>query len=563
MLFFVFLACFRLIVCSIFVAIMFVQATKSKRHNKTYVSYLVRESFRTSQGPRSRTVSNISALPPEVRDLVAAALSGKTCVALEQIELSSALDYGGLAVLRDAWERFAMEKLFADVPQARQCRLLQAMIFGRILFPCAKLALVEEARGTLLAATCGLCQQSETFDEDDLYEAMDGLNGRWVPIEKQLYAEALPQGVSLVLYDLTSVYFEGKGPQGLGADGYSRDHREDRPQILLAVATDQEGVPIHLEVLRGNRADTTTLQGLLGTLQRRFGIQKAIFVFDNGMSSTINLEAMRREDLHFVTRLSSTTLRELIAQLPQDAQPQLWDRTKLLELSVEGKRYVVAGGEYRQKRDFARRTVRLEKAERELQRLAALRRKKPNPQKLASQVGRKLQQLKAHQYFQYQVDEQGQLQYQKNEELIRSEQNLDGLYLLHTDLEAAQCAKEQVLGHYKNLLAVEDAFCQLKSYMEVRPVFHWRPDRVRNHVRLCFIAYWLCAKLAHEWGVKGEKGEVQRLLRRWQAIRVGTLKIADQDSKRLLTQIPPELNTMLGQLGLLPLFSQPPAWAQA
>ena len=220
---------------------MFVQATKSRRQNKTYVSYLVRESFRTSEGPRSRTVCNISALPPEVRDLVAAALSGQTCVVLEQIELSQALDYGGLAVLREAWQRFGLEKLFADVPQVRQRRLLQAMIFGRILFPCAKLALVEQASGTLLAAACGLCQQSETFDEDDLYEAMDGLNGRWVPIEKQLYTEALPQGVSLVLYDLTSVYFEGKGPQGLGAYGYSRDHREDRPQILLAVATDHRG----------------------------------------------------------------------------------------------------------------------------------------------------------------------------------------------------------------------------------------------------------------------------------------------------------------------------------
>src|SRR6266850_7133209 len=283
-------------------------------------------------------VQHLSLTPGGPRTLVAAALSGQTCVVLAQIELSHALDYGGLAVLRDAWQRFGLEKLFADVPQVRQRRLLQAMIFGRILFPGAKLALGERASGTLLAAACGLGQQSETFDEDDLYEAMDGLNGRWVPIEKKLYAAALPQGVSLVLYDLTSVYFEGKGPQGLGAYGYSRDHREDRPQILLAVATDPQGVPIHLEVLRGNRADTTTLQGLLASLQRRFGIQQAIFVFDNGMSSTINLEAMRKEDLHFVTRLSSTTLRELIAQLPQDTQPQLWDRTKLLELSLEGKR---------------------------------------------------------------------------------------------------------------------------------------------------------------------------------------------------------------------------------
>jgi transposase len=541
---------------------MFVQATKSRRQNRTYVSYLVRESFRTSQGPRSRTVCNISALPAEVRDLIATALSGKTCVALEQIELTTALNYGGLAVLRDAWQRFGLEKLFADVPQPRERGLLQAMIFGRIVFPCAKLALAEEARGTLLAAACGLCQQSETFDEDDLYQAMDALNGRWVTIEKKLYAEAFGEPVSLVLYDLSSVYFEGRGPQGLGAYGYSRDHREDRPQILLAVATDSHGVPIHLEVLRGNRADTTTLRALLGSLKRRFGIEQAIFVFDNGMSSTLNLEAMREEHLHFVTRLSAATLRELIAQLPHDMQPQLWDRTNLIELTLEDKRYVIAGGEHRQQRDSARRRARLEKAQIELQRLAAVRRKKPNPQKLASQAGRALQRLKAHKYFQYWVDEQGQLQYQKNDELIQTEQSLDGLYLLHTTLEPAQYAKEQVLGNYKKLLVVEEAFCQLKSYLEVRPVFHWRPDRVRNHVRLCFIAYWLCARLANEWQAKGEKGEVQPLLRRLQAIRVGTLKIAAQDSKRLLTQIPPELNVLLARLGLLPLFTQPPAWAE-
>jgi transposase len=544
------------------VAIMFVQATTSRRQNKTYVSYLVRESFRTPQGPRSRTVCNISALPPEVRDLIATALSGKTCVALEEIELSSALNYGGLAVLRDSWQRFGLEKLFAEVPQARERGLLQAMIFARIVFPCAKLALAEEARGTLLAAACGLCQQSETFNEDDLYQAMDALNGRWVTIEKTLFGEAFSQVVSLVLYDLTSVYFEGKGPQGLGAYGHSRDHREDRPQILLAVATDAQGIPIHLEVLRGNRADTTTLRSLLASLKRRFGIQQAIFVFDNGMSSTLNLEAMRQEHLDFVTRLSAATLREFLTQLPHDMQPQLWDRTQLIELSLENKRYVIAGGEHRRQRDSARRKARLEKAQIELQRLAAVRRKKPNPQKLASQAGRALQRLKAHKYFQYWVDEQGQLQYRKNEQLIQTEQSLDGLYLLHTSLEPARCAKEQVLGHYKNLLAIEEAFCQLKSYMEIRPVFHWRPDRVRNHVRLCFIAYWLCARLANEWRAKGETAEAQRVLRHLQAIRVGTLKIAGQDSKRLLTQIPPELNALLARLDLLPLFTQPPAWVE-
>ena len=115
------------------------------------------------------------------------------------------------------------------------------MVFGRILFPSAKLALVDHARGTLLAAACGLDQAREDFDEDDLYAAMDELTGRWVPLEQQLYAQSFPQGVSLVLYDLSSVYFEGDGPVGISRYGHSRDHRSDRPQVFLAVAADARG----------------------------------------------------------------------------------------------------------------------------------------------------------------------------------------------------------------------------------------------------------------------------------------------------------------------------------
>jgi transposase len=540
---------------------MFVQATQSRRQNKTYLSYLVRESFRTAKGPRSRTVCNISPLPAEVRELIAAALSGKTLVALDELQLEAALDYGGVAVLREAWQRFGLERLFNAIGSEAQRRLLEAMIFGRILFPCSKLALSQQAQGTLLAAACGLEQSRQAFDEDDLYEAMDQLNGQWVQLEKGLYAEAFPQAVSLVLYDLSSVYFEGNGPKQFAHYGYSRDHRDDRRQILLAVATDRQGIPIHLELLRGNRADTSTLQALLLTLKRRFGIREAVFVFDNGMSSRFNLEAMQKEHLEFVTRLSAATLREVIQQLPAESQPQLWDRTQVLEFTLEAKRYVVAGGEYRQQRDLARRNARLEKAQKELEPLAAVRRKRPNAQKLASQVGRTLQRLKAHKYFQYWVDEQGKLQFQRNESLIQAEQQLDGLYLLHTSLEPVRCNKAGVLDHYKNLKCVEDAFCQLKTYLEVRPVFHTRPDRVRNHVRLCFIAYWLCARLAVEWRAKGEKGDVQRLLRQLQSIRVGHLKIAGKESKRLFTQIPSQLNSLLDRLDLLHLFAQPPAWA--
>jgi transposase len=542
---------------------MFVQATKSKRGNKTYVSYLVREAFRTPQGPRSRTVCNISALPAELRDLITAALAGKPCAALESLELSGALDYGGLAVLRDAWQRFGLERVLAAIPDARQRALLQAMIFGRVLCPGSKRALAEQAEGTLLAAACGLDQPGEPFDEDELYEAMDALNGRWVPIEKALYGQAFPARVSLVLYDLTSVYFEGKGPAGFGTYGYSRDHRPERPQVLLAVATDSEGVPIHLEVLRGNRADTTTLHGLLQALKRRFGLAEAVFVFDGGMSSRLNLEALRQEDLPFVTRLSPASLPEILAALPQETQPELWDRTQVLEVTLEGKRYVIAGGQERQQRDRARREARLAKAEAALSRLAGVKRKKVEAQKLASQAGRALQRLKAHKYFEYWVDQRGRLHWQKKAALIEAEQSRDGFYLLHTSLAPAQGDKGQVLGHYKNLLAVEAAFGQLKSYLEVRPVYHFRPDRVRNHVRLCFLAYWLCARLGQEWRARGERAEVPRLLRRLQSIRVGTLRVSGQVVRRLLTQIPAELNAVLERLGVLHLFGQPPSWAHA
>src|SRR5260370_3577073 len=231
---------------------MFVQVTTSRRKGgKTYLSYLVRESFRTPAGPRSRTLCNITDLPAETRDLIVASLKGQSFIAAQNVQLHEALDYGGLAVLNDCWKRFELERLVAAMGSPRQRGLLQAIIYARLLFPCAKLSLKTQAQGTWLAAACGLAP-SETFDEDDLYQAMDQMNGHWVEMEKGLYQGAFPQGVRLALYDLTSTYFEGQGPQHFAQCGHSRDHRSERPHVLLAVATDAQGVPLHLAVLRGN-----------------------------------------------------------------------------------------------------------------------------------------------------------------------------------------------------------------------------------------------------------------------------------------------------------------------
>jgi len=538
---------------------VFVQTTTSSRKNgKTYVSFLVRESFRTPDGPRSRTICNITELPAATRELIVDSLKGQAFLPASQVELHEALDYGGLAVLNDAWSRFRLDELLAPVGSKRQRGLLQAVIYSRLLFPCAKLSLVAQAQGTWLAQACGL-DPDESFDEDDIYTAMDQLNGQWVSLEKQLYQRAFPQSVRLVLYDLTSVYFEGAGPGHLAQFGHSRDHRGDRPQIILAVATDTEGLPIHLSILRGNRNDTQSLQGLLHTLRRRFGIQEATFVFDGGMSSEINLEALTEAKLGFVTRLSAPTLQGLLAELPADKQMELGDRKKLLEITHQGKRYVIAGGQWREQRDQERRQSRIEKGSAELKRLAAVKRKKVDAQKLASQAGRALQRLKAHKYFTYQVDPKGQLQWECKEALVAAEAQQDGWYLLHTNEPVEKCSSKQVLGHYKGLLDIEEAFCELKSYMEVRPVYHWRPDRVINHVRLCFLSYWISARLGGEWRAKGETEEAPRILRQLQTIRLGRLKLGSRIHRTVMTDIPKNLNEQLRRLGLASLFAAPPS----
>lgn len=538
---------------------MFVQTTTSSRKNgKTYVSYLVRESFRTPDGPRSRTLCNITQLPAATRELIVDSLKGQAFLPASQVQLHEALDYGGLAVLNDAWSRFGLDELLGPVGSKRQRGILQAVIYSRLLFPCAKLSLAAQAQGTWLAQACGL-DPNESFDEDDIYTAMDQLNGQWVSLEKQLYQRAFPQSVRLVLYDLTSVYFEGAGPEHLARYGHSRDHRGDRPQIILAVATDTEGLPIHLSILRGNRNDTQTLQGLLHTLRRRFGIQEATFVFDGGMSSAINLDALTEAKLGFVTRLSAPALQSLLAELPAEQQLELGDRTKLLEITHQAKRYVIAGGQWREQRDQERRHSRIEKGTAELKRLAAVKRKKVDAQKLVSQAGRALQRLKAHKYFTYQVDAKGQLQWERKEDLIAAEAQQDGWYLLHTNEPVEKCSSQQVLGHYKGLLDIEEAFCELKSYLEVRPVYHWRPDRVINHVRLCFLSYWISARLGGEWRAKGESEEVPRILRQCQTIRLGLLKLGSSIHRTVMTEIPKNLNDQLRKLGLASLFAAPPS----
>jgi transposase len=539
---------------------MFVQRTTSRRGKTIYTSFLVRESYRTPKGPRSRTVCNITGLPDAVRELVTSSLKGETCVSTEALTVGRSLDYGGLAVLVDAWNRYGLDAALAGIGTNRQRGLIKAMIFARLLFPSSKLNLVQQAEGTLLAQACGL-PMDETFDEDELYEAMDAFSGEWVALEKALYKRAFPSEVQLVLYDLTSVYFEGKGPSGISRYGYSRDHRSDRPQVLLVVVTDREGIPLHLEVLRGNRPDNSTLQALLITLRRRFGIREATFVFDGGMSSRLNLGTMTTESLKFVTRLSSSTLTGLLKATGITLQMELGDQTRVMEVAHDGKRYIIAGGPWRQQRDQERRAARIAKGEAALTRLAGAKRRTVDAQKLASQAGRALERVKAHKYFTYQVTPEGKLSWARKEEVVDTEAVMDGWYLLHTNATKEELSPEETLKRYKGLLEVEDAFREVKTYLQVRPVYHYKPSRVRNHMRICFLAYWISARLGSEWRQCDQVREVPLVLRQLQSIRIGVLSLDGKPIRTCITQIPKPLNELLESIRALTLFSAPPAWA--
>ena len=540
---------------------MFVQTSTTIINGKRYQCKTVRESYRTAQGPRSRTVCNISKLPPPVQDAICMLLKNPPCllVPADSLGLQDALGFGGIAVLQDAWERYRLDDVLTGVDSAADRGRIKAMIFARLLFPGSKLSLKIRSGDSVLAAACGLKQ--EDFDEDRLYEAMDALSGKWVGIEKNLYAGAYPGGATLVLYDLTSSYFDGAKNKKLAAYGHSRDHRSDRPQVILALATGADGVPIHMEVLKGNRADNSTLLPLLANLQRRFGISKAVFSFDGGMSSSLNLEKMRADELDYVTRLSAPALQALVAQLPSEQQPELWDRTDLAEFEIDGTRYIVAGSDFRRQRDLERREARLAKGRAGLDHFNEVRRKNIDVQKLSSQVGRMLERYKCLKYFDVHIEENGTATWSERRDVIALEQRFDGWYLLTTSLTSDEATKESVFRHYRNLLDVEDAFRETKSYLEMRPIYHQKDTRVRNHIRICFLAFWISSRLRREWRQLGERREVPLVLRELQQIRLGRLKVGDEILKTAMTDIPNPIYTLLDQLRLLRLFKQPPKWA--
>jgi hypothetical protein len=456
---------------------------------------LLRESVREGRTIRKRTLANLSSWPAAQLDALRRVLKGETLtVPGEAFQIVRSLPHGHVAAVVGTARRLGLPELLARAPE-RKRNLVLAMIAARVLDPCSKLA---TARG-LDTETCSssLAQSLElnSADEDDLYAAMDWLEPRQQRIENALAKRHLGEG-SLVLYDLTSTYFEGRHCP-LARFGHSRDERSGNLQIVFGLLTNAEGCPVAVEVFEGNTADPKTVAAQVTKLRERFALKQLVLVGDRGMLT----QARIREDLktaaglEWITALRSAEIRKLASV--GSLQLSLFDQQDLAEVThpdYPGERLIACRNPLLAAERARKRQELLAATEKELDKIVAATIRKRQPLRgkaIPLKVGQVLGRHKMAKHFSLTLEE-NHFSYQRQQASIDREAALDGIYVLRTNVSPASLSSTQAVHQYKNLAAVERAFRSLKSVdLKVRPIHHRLAGRVRTHVFLCMLAYYV------------------------------------------------------------------------
>jgi hypothetical protein len=454
---------------------------------------LLREAWRDGKTVRKRTLANLSHWPPHQVEALRRLLRGETLLpADEAFSILRSLPHGHVAATLGTLRQLGLERLLASQP-SRSRDLVVAMIVARILEPRSKLA---TARG-LDPETSTLAQalNLDHADEDELYSALDWLLARQPKIETALARRHLDDR-TLVLYDVTSTYFEGRTCP-LGRLGHSRDGRRDRLQIVFGLLTNAQGCPVAVEVFPGNTADPSTLAPQIQKLQGRFGLQRLVLVGDRGLITEARIrEDLRPHDLQWITALRAPAVRKLVEA--GSLQLSLFDQQDLAEISdpaYPGERLVVCKNPLLADERARKREALLEATERELDKIVDATRRSRNPlrgaARIGTRVGKVLGRFKVGKHFELHIAETS-FHYQRRLADIAQESALDGVYVIRTSVAASQLGAAQVVDTYKQLSACERAFRSLKSVdLKVRPIYHRLADRVRAHVFLCLLAYYV------------------------------------------------------------------------
>jgi transposase len=370
------------------------------------------------------------------------------------------------------------------------------MIVARILDPASKLATARGFHSDTLHSSPGELLALDSVDETELYPAMDWLLERQPRIEQELAKRQLRDG-AIVLYDLTSTYFEGRHCP-LAKLGHSRDNKSSNPQIVFGLLTNASGCPVAVEVFGGNTADPKTVATQVDKLRQRFGLRKVVLVGDRGMITNARI----REDLplsHGIEWISALRAAQ-IQKLARDGRLQmsLFDKTDLVEIAhpdFPGERLVACFNPLLAEERARKRPDLLAATEKQLEKIAAATKRARRPlrgkQNIGLRAGKILNRYKMGKHFQLRIEEDS-FHYERKEANIEREQSLDGIYVIRTSVGAEALSSQQVVASYKSLSGVERAFRSLKTVdLHVRPIHHRLPDRVRAHVLLCMLAYYV------------------------------------------------------------------------
>jgi hypothetical protein len=458
---------------------------------------LLREGYRENGKVVKRTLANLSHWDAQLVENFRILLKGGVAVesASSVLSIERSLPHGHVAAVLGAARGSGSAQWFGSAPQELQ-PLLQAMLVARVLEPASKLAthraLHDDTASSSLGRTLGVGQ----CGVDDLYRALDWLHEAQPAIERRLARQHL-LGATLVLYDLTSTWLTGRCCE-LAARGHSRDGKRDDPQIVFGLVCTAEGCPIAVEVFKGNTADPATVAAQVAKLKERFGIERIAWVGDRGMLTSARIEqVLKPQGMDWVSSLRAPQIAQLAAERGP-FQPSLFDERNLLELTSQhfpGERLVVCRNPALAEERARKRLELLAATEAELAKIAAAAQRTRKPlrgeQAIALRVGRVIERFHMAKHIAQTITDTG-LSWTRKDEAIAAEAALDGLYVIRTSLSKDKLDANSAVAAYKSLAHVERAFRSMKTVdLNVRPVFHYSEQRVRAHVFLCMLAYYV------------------------------------------------------------------------
>jgi Transposase DDE domain len=470
---------------------MHVARIERKHGERTYVSHLLRQSYRQDGKVKHRTLANLSHLPEHLIDLVRRSLQGEVFQSTnETVRTLASKLHGHVEAVLTTFDRLGLEELIAS-RASRQRSLILALIAQRLLFPCSKLASLRYWKSTTLA------DELEVGDAKaiELYQALDWLVARQADIERKLAKRHLQEG-SVVLYDVSSSYYEGRKCP-LAHYGHNRDGKKGLPIIVYGMLADPCGRPVAVDVYPGNTSDSTTILNQIVKVRDRFHLTRVILVGDRGMLTQTQIDTLQQyPGLGWISALRSEAIAELLAK--RLLTRQTFVDVSLAEISspdFPNERLVACynaslAKERTEKRQrlLAATQVDLDKLVAEVQR----RTKKPlSAAQIGVKVGKVVGRHKMAKHFQLHIAD-GSFRYTPNAAAIKQEEELDGIYVIRTSEAAKDLAAAECVRTYKSLSLVERAFRCLKGLdLLVRPIRHRVEPRVRGHVLLCMLAYYV------------------------------------------------------------------------